>query len=346
DSLDSKKADEVAAPVPLTPKEILAATGLEEPPTCMDFSDPEALQRRTVQWREAVAKLAETHPDLVISWIIGESPPPELAIKEAELQKDCMLSALILEARENRSVRLVLNYEESFSGAVDNARQLARRFETHPRSRRRVLQHLTRSAYRDAASQAHIWYRKHTFNGHSFNIVSEAAGERCGIASGQTWKPEASRHVRCWRQELNTREREREILAASAAPGISRHHWGTEFDILSLNPHSFTEHGPLRHDYAWLDANALDHGFFQPFKGPQNAEDHAHMEERWHWSYYPIAQALLEFVALNDGPVDAALNAQWDALEARWNRRRREPREYFPYIREHWRTYLFGIVVP
>ncbi|MFU8806659.1 MAG: D-alanyl-D-alanine carboxypeptidase family protein, partial [Bradymonadaceae bacterium] len=293
---------EVAAiqppPVPPTPEEILAASGLNVPTSCTDFSDREALAQRTIQWRETIAKIAESHPDVVIAWIIGQTPPPAPAIKEAEFQKDCMLSALILEARENRDVRLVLNYEETFSGSVQNARQLAHRFEAHPRTRRRVLQHLTRSAYRDAASQGHIWYRKHAFDGRSFNIVSEVAGQRCRIAAGQTWKPTASRHVRCWRQELNTEEREREILAASAAPGISRHHWGTEFDILSLNPHSFTERGPLNQDYVWLDTHALDHGFFQPFKGPQDGEEHVHMEERWHWSYYPIAQALLEFVAL------------------------------------------------
>jgi hypothetical protein len=330
----------------LTPSQILARAGLEPLSSCLHFDDRDALTRRKAQWRQVIRDLHRVDPQQVLGWITGQSRPPEAVLREAELQKDCMLTALVLSARQDSNVRLVLSYEDSFSGSVRNARQLATQFESNPRWRRQVLQHLTHSAYRDASSQAHIWHRKFHFAGRSFNIISSEAGERCQIASGQTWKPESTRHSRCWHQQLSPEEREREILTASAAPGISRHHWGTDFDILSLNPHSFVERGPLGPDYVWLATYGLGFGFFQPFKGPTRPDEHNHMEERWHWSYYPIGQAIVEFIADHDEKVDEVLNAQWDALERRWNGRRRDPTPYFPYVRANWRTYVLGVSVP
>ena len=88
-------------------------------------------------------------------------------------------------------------------------------------------------------------------------------------------------------------EKAKEILLYSSMPGTSRHHWGTDFDLNALEPEYF-ESGRGAELYAWLDANAWKYGFFQPYY--KLGEDRAagYKEEKWHWSYYPIANQLLK----------------------------------------------------
>lgn len=88
-------------------------------------------------------------------------------------------------------------------------------------------------------------------------------------------------------------EKAEEILLYSSMPGTSRHHWGTDFDLNSLEPEYF-ESGTGEKIYTWLNANAWQFGFFQPFY--KLGEDRAagYKEEKWHWSYYPIANQLLK----------------------------------------------------
>jgi LAS superfamily LD-carboxypeptidase LdcB len=78
------------------------------------------------------------------------------------------------------------------------------------------------------------------------------------------------------------------ILKYSSMPGTSRHHWGTDIDINSLNP-SYFESGKGKKEYEWLRDNAGQFGFCQVYseKGPDRP--HGYEEEKWHWSYIPIA---------------------------------------------------------
>lgn len=87
-------------------------------------------------------------------------------------------------------------------------------------------------------------------------------------------------------------EKAEEILLYSSMPGTSRHHWGTDFDLNSLEPEYF-ESGKGAQIYAWLDEHAWKFGFFQPYY--KLGEDRAagYKEEKWHWSYYPTANQLL-----------------------------------------------------
>ena len=90
------------------------------------------------------------------------------------------------------------------------------------------------------------------------------------------------------------------ILWWSAMPGASRHHWGTEFDVidraalppgytLRLMPDEFEPGGVFEALGRWLDAHLADFGFFRPYDrdrgGPQ--------PEPWHLSYAPISVAAL-----------------------------------------------------
>ena len=85
-------------------------------------------------------------------------------------------------------------------------------------------------------------------------------------------------------------QRCRAILEYSSMPGNIRHHWGTEFDIHSLNNSAFEKGEGLR-IYEWLTQHAADYGFFQPYTAGRSR---GYEEEKWHWSYYPVSGPMLE----------------------------------------------------
>lgn len=79
------------------------------------------------------------------------------------------------------------------------------------------------------------------------------------------------------------------ILEWSSMPGTSRHHWGTDIDINALD-NSYFETGKGKALFDWLKKNASEFGFCQPYteKGPDRPW--GYNEERWHWSYQPLAR--------------------------------------------------------
>ncbi|RAL20969.1 hypothetical protein DL240_14965 [Lujinxingia litoralis] len=324
--------------------QLLTALDFQPPTTCLALHHADRRRERTARWREAVRLLSLTHPEALHRWVLGQERPPQAALQEASSQLRCLIAAMIAASAEpDHGFRLFPRIRDHFGGRVASEHDLARLTDQDPRWLTRAVSALLRSDYRDLGSQGFIWYRKMRFTGRTFNKVSTAAGERCGLAPGQTWKPESPRHQRCWFDELNGAEREQEIIQASAAPGLSRHHWGTEFDILGLNPRLFTEEGPLFEAWQWLDGQALDYGFFQPFGHHAELGGFAHMEERWHWSYYPVAQALWEHLLEHERTFEPVLHALWTHLERRWGTRQVH---YFDHMRAHWRDYLFRVEVP
>lgn len=84
------------------------------------------------------------------------------------------------------------------------------------------------------------------------------------------------------------------ILEYSSMPGSSRHHWGTDVDLVNLNNEYF-DSGEGKKVYDWLLANAAAYGFCQPYTAGRSAGYH---EERWHWSYLPLAQPLTALARL------------------------------------------------
>jgi len=87
-------------------------------------------------------------------------------------------------------------------------------------------------------------------------------------------------------------QRAKKILQYSSMPGTSRHHWGTDFDVNSLNPEHYRS-GTGKKTYAWLAANAGRFGFCQSYTAKGAARVHGYEEEAWHWSYAPLASRLL-----------------------------------------------------
>ena len=83
-------------------------------------------------------------------------------------------------------------------------------------------------------------------------------------------------------------ERALKILEWSSMPGTSRHHWGTDFDINAFE-NAYFEEGVGKKVYDWMTAHAAEYGFCQPYteKGPDRPW--GYNEEKWHWSYQPLA---------------------------------------------------------
>lgn len=81
------------------------------------------------------------------------------------------------------------------------------------------------------------------------------------------------------------------IMEYSAPPGFSRHHWGTDIDINSVEPEYFeTEEGKAV--YQWLGRNAGRFGYCQTYTELGDVRPTGFNEEKWHWSYTPIAHKI------------------------------------------------------
>ncbi|MEI6123371.1 MAG: M15 family metallopeptidase [Bacteroidota bacterium] len=81
------------------------------------------------------------------------------------------------------------------------------------------------------------------------------------------------------------------ILKYSSMPGISRHHWGTDIDLNSMDDKYFATPVGIK-VYDWLCSNASKYGFCNPFNS-KNDRPNGYDEEKWHWSYMPLAKNFL-----------------------------------------------------
>jgi LAS superfamily LD-carboxypeptidase LdcB len=95
---------------------------------------------------------------------------------------------------------------------------------------------------------------------------------------------------------LSPSERVTAILWWSALPGASRHHWGTDFDVMDLAalppgyriqvvPAEYRAGGPFERLTTWLDAHMHAFGFFRPYTTDRGGVS----PEPWHLSYAPVA---------------------------------------------------------
>jgi LAS superfamily LD-carboxypeptidase LdcB len=87
------------------------------------------------------------------------------------------------------------------------------------------------------------------------------------------------------------------ILWWSALPGASRHHWGTDFDVLDARamtagyrlevvPEEYGPSGPFHRLTTWLDEHMHAFGFFRPYTTDRGGV----APEPWHLSYAPVAK--------------------------------------------------------
>ncbi|MBB6092589.1 LAS superfamily LD-carboxypeptidase LdcB [Povalibacter uvarum] len=96
------------------------------------------------------------------------------------------------------------------------------------------------------------------------------------------------------------------ILWWSAIPGGSRHHWGSDMDVIDaaavpegysvqLVPDEYSTGGIFSRLTGWLDANMLRFGFFRPYRTDRGSVS----PEPWHLSYAPVSVSALESFSLS-----------------------------------------------
>ena len=83
------------------------------------------------------------------------------------------------------------------------------------------------------------------------------------------------------------------ILSSSSMPSTSRHHWGTDFDVNSVEDSYFLS-GMGKEVYRWLSSNAHNYGFCQVYDNKKETKRTGYEVEKWHWSYMPISTLMLD----------------------------------------------------
>jgi LAS superfamily LD-carboxypeptidase LdcB len=109
------------------------------------------------------------------------------------------------------------------------------------------------------------------------------------------------KYLRFTAQGLAPMEAIQKIIEYSTIPGTSRHHWGTDIDIIDaavarpehvLEPEHFHGNGPFCKLKEWLTANANRFGFYEVYT--DNAYRKGFKYEPWHFSYAPVSKPMLE----------------------------------------------------
>jgi LAS superfamily LD-carboxypeptidase LdcB len=96
------------------------------------------------------------------------------------------------------------------------------------------------------------------------------------------------------------------ILIWSALPGASRHHWGTDIDVLDtaalepgaraqLVPEEYAVGGRFERLNSWLESNMGRFGFFRPYATFRGGVQ----PEPWHLSYAEVATPALQVLSVD-----------------------------------------------
>lgn len=90
------------------------------------------------------------------------------------------------------------------------------------------------------------------------------------------------------------------IIEYSTIPGTSRHHWGTDIDIIDghpkvngdvLVPEKFGADGPYEGLKLWMNEHSEKYGFYLTYTN--NPRRRGFKYEPWHYSYAPISIPML-----------------------------------------------------
>lgn len=138
------------------------------------------------------------------------------------------------------------------------------------------------SGFRDIEAQLRIWNMKYR-GGRSLYDAMGNVRDRASLDAGQLIEG-----ILCW----------------SALPGASRHHWGTEIDVIDraavpagyrfrLLPEEFESDGVFRRLRAWLDENIMRFGFFRPYDEYRGGV----YPEPWHLSHATVATGALRLLS-------------------------------------------------
>ena len=91
------------------------------------------------------------------------------------------------------------------------------------------------------------------------------------------------------------------IIDYSTIPGTSRHHWGTDIDIIDANaprpenvlePSHFHGTGPFCKLREWLNENANIYDFYEVYTNDPNRKGFKY--EPWHFSFAPVSKEMIQ----------------------------------------------------
>ena len=124
------------------------------------------------------------------------------------------------------------------------------------------------SAYRSFGRQKSIWNRKYKL------FISQGLSPQAAIEK---------------------------IIEYSTLPGTSRHHWGTDIDIIDasvkapsnlLNESNYNKNGVYFELKKWMDANSEAFGFYLVYTN--NPKRKGFKYEPWHYTYKPLSVPMLK----------------------------------------------------
>jgi len=132
------------------------------------------------------------------------------------------------------------------------------------------------------------------------------AGFDIGVVSGfRSYEDQKLIWIRKYKKYLSQgfslKETIKKIIEYSTIPGTSRHHWGTDMDIIDANKpmpsdpleaKHFQKGGIYADFKQWLEENANRYGFYEVYTN--NPQRKGFKYEPWHFSYYPLAKIMLK----------------------------------------------------
>ena len=129
-------------------------------------------------------------------------------------------------------------------------------------------------------------------------LITAVSAYRSFSRQKQIWTRKYNQYLA---QGLSPQKSIEKIIQYSTIPGTSRHHWGTDIDIVDGNhmdvphllaPSNFDEGKPFYKLGQWLEKHASDYGFYQVYTN--DPERKGFNYEPWHYSYKPLSKLYLE----------------------------------------------------
>jgi len=149
------------------------------------------------------------------------------------------------------------------------------------------------------ALKASIYIRTEVYEAFEKMVLeAQKEGISLKVISGfRSFKDQKAIWERKWKllqgKKMTDHEKALSILRFSSMPGTSRHHWGTDIDLNSLEDKYF-QSGEGKKIYEWLLKNASRFGFCQPYIAKGIERSTGYEEEKWHWSYLPLSKVFLK----------------------------------------------------
>lgn len=133
-------------------------------------------------------------------------------------------------------------------------------------------------------------------DGISIQIIS---GYRSFERQKQIWNRKYAKFIS---KGMKPQKANEKIIEYSTIPGTSRHHWGTEIDIIDRNAHvtkaylieeNFSDEGAYAKLKKWMDLNAEKFGFYLVYTKKSTRKGFKY--EPWHYSYKGLSKRCLKY---------------------------------------------------